>query len=402
MSNNIITGVDIGTSSVKIVSARKNPETLSFEVLAKIQRPVFGVRKGVVSDIDEVSGVIKECIKEIEVQINEKIDGVYVNANGSHISCTSSQGLVSVSRADQKISAEDIDRVIQAARAFPVSKNKEIIDVYPKEFIIDGERGIKDPLDMQGVRFEAEVLVVEGFSQYIKNTSQVILDSELQLYDVIINPLAAASSVVNLKDKERGVAVIDIGANTTSLAVFEEGNLLHLAVFPIGSNNITNDIAIGLRTDIDTAEEIKLTFSSCLAQKGDKKTEKVTAKESEEVVSFSRAILRKIVEARVSEVFDLIKADLEKISRNQKLPAGIILTGGGSELPGISELAKKEFKLPCRVGHPLNFTPEIIDPKFSVACGLVILGNELDDDETDGMLSGIGGKIKRFFKMFIP
>ena len=402
MSNNIITGIDIGTGSVKVVSARKNPETLNFEVLAKVQKPILGVRKGVVSSVEDVASAIKECIKEIEVQINEKVDGVYVNVNGSHISCNSSQGLVSVSRADQKISSEDIDRVIQAAKAFPVSKNKEIIDVYPKEFIIDGERGIKDPLDMQGVRFEVEVLVVEGFSQYIKNTSQAVLDSELQLYDVVINPLASASSVVSSKDKERGVAIIDIGASTTSLAVFEEGNLLHLAVFPIGSNNITNDIAIGLKTDIDTAEEIKLNFGSCSAQKGDKKIEKVTSKELEEVVSFSRGNLRKIIEARVSEVFDLIKADLEKISKNQKLPSGIILTGGGSELPGISELAKKEFKLPCRIGHPLNFTPEIVDPKFSVACGLVVVGSDLDNSEESSMFSGIGDKIKRFFKMFIP
>lgn len=402
MSSRIITGIDIGTGSVKAVSAMRNSDTSEFEILAKIQRPVSGVRKGVVSNVDEVSETISECVKDMEIQTNQKIEGVYVNINGSHMTTSSSRGLVSVSRADQKISSEDMDRVVQAAKAFPMSKNKEIIDVFPKEYMIDGVGGIKDPLDMQGVRFEAEVLIMEGFSQYLKSTTQSILDVGIQVNDLIPGILSAAKSVLSPKEEERGVAIIDIGASTTSMAVFEEGILLHIAVFPIGSNNITNDIAIGLKCDIDTAEKIKIEFTSCVTTKSDKKIEKVLSLESREEISFTRANLRKIVNARICEIFDLAQEELKKISKNELLPAGIVMTGGGSLLPGMSELVKKEFKLPCRVGNPSGFNPPIDDPRFSVACGLIITGYDLEDETGSRIFGNAKDKIKRFFKSLMP
>ncbi len=402
MSSRIITGIDIGTGSVKAVSAMRNSDTSEFEILAKVQRPVSGVRKGVVSNVDEVSETISECVKDMEIQTNQKIEGVYVNINGSHMTTSSSRGLVSVSRADQKISSEDMDRVVQAAKAFPMSKNKEIIDVFPKEYMIDGVGGIKDPLDMQGVRFEAEVLIMEGFSQYLKSTTQSILDVGIQVNDLIPGILSAAKSVLSPKEEERGVAIIDIGASTTSMAVFEEGILLHIAVFPIGSNNITNDIAIGLKCDIDTAEKIKIEFTSCVTTKSDKKIEKVLSLESREEISFTRANLRKIVNARICEIFDLAQEELKKISKNELLPAGIVMTGGGSLLPGMSELVKKEFKLPCRVGNPSGFNPPIDDPRFSVACGLIITGYDLEDETGSRIFGNAKDKIKRFFKSLMP
>lgn len=399
MPNNIITGIDIGTTSIKAITAVRNAENSEFEILAKIHRPVFGVRKGVVTNIEEVAKAISECIKDIELQTDQKIEGVYTNINGSHISSAISKGLVSVSRADQKISSEDIERVIQAAKAFPMSKNKEIIDVFPIEFIIDGVGGIKDPLDMQGIRFEAEVLIMEGLSQYLKNTTQSILETGLQVNDLILGIMSATRSILDSQEKERGVIIIDIGASTTSLAVFEEGELLHIAVFPIGSGNITNDIAIGLKTDIETAENIKLKFGSYVLAKGDKKKEKVISSKSEETIVFSRMFLRRIIDARVCEIFDLIKDDLKKISKNELLPSGIVLTGGGSLMPGISELAKKQLKLPCRIGAPSGFNPLIDDPRFAVACGLVTVGNEIEEEDTP---SPLGEKVKRFFKSLMP
>lgn len=402
MANKIITGIDIGTNSIKVVTARKNFETSEFEILAKTHKPSSGVRKGVVANVDEVSEIIAECIKEIEIQLNQKIEEAYINLNGSHITSSISRGLVSVSRADQKISAEDVERVIHAAKTLPISKNDEIIDVFPKEFIVDGGKGIKDPLEMQGVRLEAEVLITKGYSQYIRSVGHAVIDADVQINELVLGSLAAAKSVLNSREKERGVAIVDVGASTTSLAVFEEGSLLHVSVFPIGSNNITNDIAIGLKTDIDTAEKIKLDFGSCVCSKNLKKNEKIVSIESEETVSFSRAFLKKIIEARVCEMFDLIKNDLKKISRNELLPAGIVLTGGGSLLPGISDLAKKELKLPCRIGSPNNFVPEIDDPRFSVACGLIDLGCELDNDQKDQPFKKVTNKLKKFFKSLTP
>jgi cell division protein FtsA len=307
---------------------------------------------------------------------------------------------VAVSRADQKISSEDIDRVIAAAKIFPISRNREIVDAFPREFIIDGVGGIRDPLDMQGIRFEADVMIVEVFSQYIKNTTQAILDSNVRVNDLIPGVLSSAQSVLEPNEKERGVAILDIGAGTTSLAVFEENTLLHIAIFPIGSNNITNDIAIGLKCDIDTAEKIKIEFGSAINSKGDTKKEKAISQEGEEII-FTKTALRRIINARVCEIFEVVNEELKKISKDRLLPAGVVLTGGGSSLPGISDLARKELKLPARVGFAKRFNPLIDDPRFSVVCGLAMIGYEIEEEE-EGSWSKAKRKINNFFKSLIP
>jgi len=402
--SHIITGLDIGTSAIKVLVIQKKPGESEIEVLEKNQQKASGIRRGVVVNIEEVAGIISSSIKKAEERSGKRINSVYANIGGSHIFCTSSHGLVSVSRADQKISSEDIERVIQAARTFSLPANKEILEVFPKEFIVDGEKGIKEPLGMRGVRLEAEVLVLGGFSPYLKNLTQAILNSDLQINDLILTSLASSRAVLTPREKELGVALLDIGAGTSSLAVFEEEDLIHTAIFPIGSANITNDIAIGLRTDIDTAERIKLEFGSCLFQKTRKK-EKIKGEFLPEPLVFSQKNLVEIIEARVSEIFDQVNKELKKISRLSLLPAGIVLTGGGAKLPKITDLAKKELKLPCRIGLPLGFFPPQEDPSLSAACGLVLRGVDL---ETEGGVSGfnfgkeIGAKLKKIFKIFIP
>ncbi len=403
MANPIITGVDIGTGTIKVLVARKNDESSEFEVLAKVQKSSSGIRKGVVTNPDEVSEIINLCLEEAQGLTNHKINDVYVNINGSHVFSNISKGLVSVSRADQKISSEDIDRVIQAAKAFPLSKNKEILETLPREFIIDGVGNIKNPLDMQGIRFEVEALIIGGFSPYIKNTTQAILDSGVEVNDLILSQLASSRSVLSAREKELGVAILEIGAGTSSLTIFEEETLSHTAVFPIGSNDITNDIAIGLRTDIDTAEKIKLEFGSCIAGKGDKKKEKINSLESKEELVFSRYFLRKIIEARICEILDLSKQELKKISRLEKLPSGIVITGGGAKISKIAELTKKNMKLPCKIGEPQGFLPPFNDPCFSVACGLIISGSDFEDQDDSNAIAGkMLKKIKRIFKLFNP
>jgi len=402
--SHIITGLDIGTSAIKVLVIQKKPGESEIEVLEKSQQKASGVRRGVVVNVGEVAGIISSSIRGAEERLGRKISDVYSNIGGSHIFCISSHGLVSVSRADQKISSEDIERVIQAARTFSLPKNKEILEVFPKEFIVDGEKGIKEPLGMRGVRIEADVLVIAGFSPYLKNLTQAILDSNLQINDLVLASLASSRAVLTPREKELGVALLDIGAGTSSLAVFEEGDLIHTAIFPIGSANITSDIAIGLRTDIDTAERIKLEFGSCLFQKTRKK-EKIKGELLPEPLVFSRRNLVEIIEARVSEIFGQVNKELKKISRSGLLPAGIVLTGGGAKLPEITELAKKELKLPCRIGLPLGFFPPQEDTSFSVACGLALMGLDLEAERIVSDFSfrgGIGGKIKKIFKIFIP
>lgn len=400
----IITGLDIGTNNLKVLVVKKNPDNLELEVLAQILEPSSGIRKGVVVNPDEVSKKISPLLSLAEKKSDKRIDSVFVNIGGSHIFVNSSRGTIAVSRADQKISQEDINRVLQAAQVFSLPLNKEIIDIFPKEFIVDGERGIKEPLGVKGVRLETEILAICGFSPYLKNLEEAVLDTGVQINDLILNPLASAKAVLLPQQKELGVAVLDIGAGTTNLAVFEEGDLIHAAIFPIGSVNITNDIAIGLRTDIDLAERIKLEFGSCrFSGKADKIKKKIKIETKGEPLVFSKKMLMDIIEARVSEIFSEVQKELKKISRAGLLPAGIVLTGGGARMPKIIELAKKELKLPCRIGIPKGFIGLDKDSRLSTVCGLVLSGVDFkEEQEPPSFLKGIFAKLKRISKVFIP
>jgi len=392
----IINALDIGSGSIKLLSvSRKSGET-DFEILSQNQEFSLGIRKGVVVDVLKTAATIASLVKKNEQDCGQKIESVYANIGGGHISCISSRGLISVSRADRKISEEDIKRVLQAARVISLpSKNGEVIEVFPKEFIVDGEGGLKQVLGLEGVRLEVETLILCGFSPYLKNSSQTILDSGLQVSELIPDPLASARAVLTPREKELGVCVLDIGAGTIGMAVFEEGNLIHAAVFPFGSGHITGDIAICLKTDIDTAEKIKLEFGTVHYIK--KKAEKKIKIDGEEPIVFSRKELADIIEARVLEVFDLVNKELKKISRQGRLPAGIVLTGGGARLPGIKEIAKKELKLPCRIGIAQEFPNFQADPSLSTLYGLILEGLDLEEE---------GSKprniLRKILRIFIP
>lgn len=400
----LITGLDIGTSAIKTLVAQKSSNT-ELEVISQIQEPASGIRKGVVIGAEVVSNILQNILERVKTETGARINSVYLSVGGSHVFSTSSHGLVSVSRADQKISEEDVSRVLQAAQTFSLPSNKEIFDIFPREFIVDGEKGIKEVLGMQGVRLEAEVLVLGGFSPYLKNLTQAVLNSDLQILDMIPSPISSARACLSPRQKELGVAILDIGAGTSGLAVFEEGDLIHLAIFPIGSGNITNDIAIGLKTDIDVAERIKIEYGSCLLSpnRSARKKEKIEIGELEPLI-FSQKQLVNIIEARVSEIFDQVSKELKKISREKLLPAGLVLTGGGAKLPKIVELAKKELKLPCRLGKPQGFLDFEKDPSLATVCGLVLEGADLETEKSPSIFRRINllSKLKRIFKIFIP
>jgi len=401
----IITGLDIGTTAIKVLVAQKKPKEAELQVVSIIQEPAVGIRRGVVINPEEVSTLLGSILEQIKSETETRIDSVYLSVGGSHLFLTPSHGLISVSRADQKISEEDISRVLQAAQTFSLPSNKEIFDVFPKEFIVDGQRGVKEPLGLQGVRLEAEVLALGGFSPYLKNLTQAILNSDLQILDLIPSPTASARACLTPRQKELGVALLDIGAGTSGLVVFEEGDLIHLAILPMGSSNITNDIAIGLKCDIDIAERIKIEYGSCFLGSNyspRKKREKVDIGEEEPLV-FSHKQLAGIIEDRVSEIFREVNKELKKISREKLLPAGLVLTGGGSKLSKMVDLAKKELKLPVKLSKPKGIL-DIDDPGLATVCGLVLGGADLEKEERGGVTlrNGIGNKIKRFFKIFIP
>jgi len=396
----LIASLDIGTSGIKALVVQRN-QNLELETVAFFQKQVSGIRRGIVVNAQEVAKALDAVKQEMEIQTGQKIDSAYINVGGGHISCVASQGKVAVSRADKQVSEEDIDRVLEDAKTFSLSPNKEILGVFPRNFIVDNEK-VKEAVGMKGVRLEVEALVVCVFSPYFRNLEQSILSSGFEeTSDIVPSPIAAARAVLSPRQKELGVALLDIGEGTSSLVVFEEGSLIHLSVLPIGSANITHDIAIGLRTDIDIAERIKKEFGACSISKKEQK-EKVEIKEPEKLV-FTRKTLANIIEARVSEILGEMNKELKKISRDSLLPAGIVLTGGGAKIPGIVELAKKELRLPCKIGRPRGFIGLAKDPALATVCGLVLRGFDLEGgQDSPSVVRETMSRLKRFLKSLVP
>lgn len=401
---NIVAGLDIGTHSIKALVAQKKGK--DWEVLSYAEVPSFGLRKGAVVSIEETSKNIQMTMAGLEKDCNRRISSAFVNIGGSHIYVTPSDGIISVSRADQRISKEDVERVLQATRAVNIgSKNDEILDVIPREFIIDDQKGIKDPENLMGMRLEAKVLLLCYFQPYFTNLTQAVLGSKLQINDVLASPLAAANAVLTPQQKELGVALIDMGAATTSLAVFEEGILIHLAVFPIGSSNITNDIAIGLKTEVAIAESIKKQHGTCMFAKTEKAAKDQSRKKIEvfdksSSISFTKKNLVDIIEPRVSEILDLVQKELKKINRQELLPGGIVLTGGGAKIPKIKELTKETLKLACEIGIPTGIIGLQEDPALATVVGLALEGVEPGKDESP--IESWIAKFKKWLKGFIP
>ncbi|MBI2450124.1 MAG: cell division protein FtsA [Candidatus Nealsonbacteria bacterium] len=405
--NRIICGLDIGTSEIKVLAAVKT-DNRNLEVLGQARYPSFGLRRGTVVKPEEVSKRISEAMAQLSQELGQKIEDVYINIGGSHIFATPSSGSIVVSRADQRISEEDKNRVIQTAQTFSLPSNKEILNIFPREFIVDDQGKIKDPLNMQGLRLEVKILALCAFSPFLKNLTAAVLEAGFQISDIIPSAIAAARAVLTPQQKELGVCLLDIGAGTTDMALYEEGDLAHLAVFPVGSELITHDIAIGLKTDIETAEKIKKEFGSCVLKGGDKKEKIIPPQHpgNGEPLVFNHKMLVKIIEARVSEIFSLALQELKRVSPKSILPAGIVLTGGGAMLPKIVEFAKKETKLPCRIGLPEGIAGLSGDPSISAAVGLILEGSDLEMDAGGIIIpvlnSGFAEKIKKAFKFFIP
>lgn len=399
----IINALDIGTGAIKVLSVARNPKEDSFEILGKEEISPLGLTRGVVVDPVKVSEAINSLVERVEENSGQKIEDVYAGFGGGHLSSVCASSSVSVSRADNKISQGDVERVINEAKIFPLPSNKEIVAVFPKEYVVDSGEKVKEVVGMEGVKLETNVLAICCFSPYLNNSKQAILRSELQISELIPNPLASARAVLTPKEKELGVVVLDIGAATTDMAIYEEGNLIHLAVFPVGSGHITNDIAVSFKTDIDIAEKIKLDFAGYNPKSDKKKQERKIPLEGEEPLVFSQKELNEIVEARLSDIFSFARKEIKKAQKQGNLPAGVVITGGGAKLPGIKDLVKKNLKLPCRVGAPQANGSLPADPALATSWGLIMEGYSFEEG---GNLSGVGGKfkekIKNFFRSFIP
>lgn len=376
---NIITAFDVGSSTVKGLVVQKRSEQDKLGVLTHFSFPSEGLRRGIVVDVEACSRSIeKAALKLKTVAKPYKLDDVFVNINGSHVGSKETYGAVAISRADQRVSQEDIDRVIEEAKNINLPINQEPLDIFPREFIVDGEAGLTDIEGIKGIKLEVKGLAVSAFSLYVKKLTDAVVGADLNVGDVFVSPIAAARAVLSPRQKELGVAMVDIGAETIGIAVFEEKRLIHLAVLPVGSANITRDIAVALQTDVDIAEEIKKKFGSYIF-KNKRKKEKIKITE-EEIFEFDSQRMVKAGKARVSEILKLVGKELKKINKQEALPAGIVLTGGGSNLSGLSDFCKTQLRLPVKKGVCKDFVGLEDDSSLSVVSGLALLGS--DDLET--------------------
>ena len=407
----IITGIDVGSSKVRVVVGEAKEGSELPHVIGVGEAPSEGMRRGTIVDVETAVSNISDALEKAERTSGVPIEQALVSLGGNHISSQKSKGVIAVSRADNEISEEDVNRVIEAASAMSVPPNHEIFHILPQNFKVDDQEGIKDPAGMSGVRLEVEATVIEGSSSAMKNLAKCMMRAGVDVADVVISPLASAESIITKKQKELGVVLIDIGGGSTSTIVFEEGNILQASILPIGAGHITNDLAIGMKTSVEVAEKVKLNYGIAVPSEVDKKEEIDLAKiekGEEEVVS--RKLVAQIIEARLSEILSLVNKELKKIDRAGKLPAGAVLVGGGSKLPGVVDIVKKELGLPAQVGFPTELpglAEKLEDPSYAVAEGLLLWGfNRLGKEgRFSGGVASINdtvGKLKKWFKHFLP
>lgn len=409
-----IVGLDVGTCYIRTVVGKIRADRLKPQIIGVGQAPSFGLRKGVIVDIEETVKNINQAVEQAERTSGLPIERVYVSLGGDHILARPSKGVVAVSRADGQVSEEDVLRAVNAASAISIPQNREILHVIPRSFAVDNQAGIKDPVGMNGVRLEVDALIIEGSTPFIKNLTKCISEADLEIEGLVLAPLAGARAILSKRQKELGVLALDLGGGTAGLTVFEEGDIIHSCILPIGSSHVTNDIAIGLRTAIDLAEKVKLEYGSALASEISKKENIDLSKLGlEEEGLVPRVQVAEIIEARVCEVLDLVNKELKRIDRQGLLPAGVVLFGGGAKIPGLVDLTKEELKLPAQIGFPLELegiVEQVDDPAFATAVGLVLWGM---DTQMRGGRRGIPlpgfssvnqtlNKIKGWFRGFLP
>lgn len=407
----IFVGIDIGSSKIATVIAKREGEE-HLSVIGVGTSQMTGLKKGVISELEETVSGISESIEVAERMAGLEVTSASININGAGISSINSSGVVGVGRADQLITHEDIARAQDAAQAVQISPNKEILHVFPRVYTIDDQEGIKDPEGMTGIRLEVETHIVSVSTQALRNLEQCLSLVGIKLQDIIVTPIASAKAVTDKRQRDLGVAVVDMGASTTGITVYEDGELFYTTVLPIGGLHITNDVAIGLRTSIDIAEKVKLKYGHAYHKVvSEKDSIDLSAIDIKEDGVISRRHLAEIIEARFEEILKIVHEELKKIGRESLLPAGIVLTGGTVKMPGVEEKAKEVLRLPVTIGQPHNLfgvTDKVYDPTMSTAVGLVLYNYE--EASENGSKHVPGGDfldklfllIKKFFKQFLP
>jgi cell division protein FtsA len=398
----LIVGLDIGTSKVVALVGEIQPDG-SLEIVGRGSHPSRGLKKGVVVNIESTVQSIQRAVEEAELMADCEINAVYAGIAGSHVRSLNSHGVVAI--RDREVTPADVEHVIDAAKAVAIPADQKILHVLPQEFIIDGQEGIRDPIGMSGVRLEAKVHIVTGAESAAQNIVKCVQRCGLTVEDVVLEQLASSYAVLTEDEKELGVCIVDIGGGTTDLAVFSGGAIRHTAVIPIAGDQVTNDIAVSMRTPTQYAEDIKIRYACALSQLAN-------PDESIEVPSvgdrparrLARQTLAEIVEPRYEELFGLIRDELRRSGFEEVIAAGIVLTGGSAKMEGAIDLAEEIFHMPVRLGVPqlVKGMPDVVqNPIHSTGVGLLLYGLENAHPARGGRsLPAMGGLIDRMSSWF--
>ncbi|KKU11862.1 MAG: Cell division protein ftsA [Parcubacteria group bacterium GW2011_GWB1_45_7] len=411
MAQQQILGLDIGSETIKAVVAEPTSEG-KILLKAGFRKPSRGLRKGVVVDMENATNTVGGLLDKVRETSKSALKNIYLRVGGSDVRVQSSRGITAVSRANSEIYRDDVDRVVQASEAVNLPPNRMILHTIKKEFIVDGVGDIQDPLGMTGSRLEVLSLIVDAFQPTIKNLSKCVELAGGSIGGLVFGPLAGAATLLTDNQKELGVISVDIGYGTTGIAIYEENKLLHTRVFPVGAGHITNDLAIALKIPVEVAEKVKLSYGYASAQ-GASNKEKVDLQRLDSNVkgSPSRKFISEVIESRLQEICELISSDLRAIDKERHLPAGIVITGGGAKLPGVTELFRDELRLATQVGFPRDkiFEAEsksmlefIESPEYALVLGLVLSSKQAHGNRLSLNGGGVSKFFKNFFKNFLP
>jgi len=376
-----IVGFDIGTKKVVGLIGELTEEK-KIEIIGIGAAESHGLRKGVVVDLEETTTAIKKAQEEAELMAGVEISSAFYGISGAHIKSFNSRGVIAVSGKNRTITREDVRRVIDQSKAIPIPPDREVLHVIPQEFIVDDQDGIKDPVGMSGIKLEVNVHIITAALTSLQNLKNCIERAGIGIEEIVLNQIAASHAVLTVDEKELGVGLVDIGAGTTEVAIFERGSLWYTSTIPLGGDNFTNDIAVGLRTPIPEAERIKKKYG-CVAGPLTEEQETVevpSVGKGRKPRILSRQLLAEIIEPRAEEIFRLVESDIKRIGYDKSLNSGMVLTGGTALLEGIEEVAEGIFDLPVRRGDPSGvggLVDRVSTPDFATSVGLILYGYDI-------------------------
>jgi cell division protein FtsA len=416
----IIAAIELGSSKIATLISQVvvDPTTLetSINIIGASQTNSRGIKKGQIVDIEEAVEATISSVEAAERMAGYNLDSAYVALGGAHIHSQNSHGVVAISDPSGEINQNDVDRATEAASAVSLAVSREVVHVLPREYVVDGESGVRDPVGMSGVRLEVDTHIISAGSAAIKNVKKAVNEVGIQIDDLVFTGMASAEATLSPTEKELGCVVVDIGGGTTSIAAFIDGALSYSGVIPVGARNVTNDLAIGLRVSLETAEKIKLALSAKKKKDEPDELDLVSLGVTEVSKISKKTLLEGIIRPRLNEIFTMVRLELEKQGLANKIPSGAIITGGGAETAGVMESARRMLSLPVRIGIPKGIgglIDDVMNPAFSTCVGLLIYGAKSEPAgenltsfakkiKLPGKASGIFGKIFSSIRDLLP